>query len=63
MLLGFKPLHGTHSGSYLSGVLMETLVENNIEGRVFGLIIDNTSNNKTLAASLQQALLDGIIII
>ncbi|QKX61420.1 uncharacterized protein TRUGW13939_08568 [Talaromyces rugulosus] len=62
VLLGFKPLHGTHTGSYLSGVLMETLVENNIEDRVFGLTTDNASNNKALAASLQQALSDGVII-
>lgn len=41
---------------------METLVENNIEGRVFGLTTDNASNNKTLAASLQQDLSDDVII-
>lgn len=62
VLLGFKPLYGTHTGSYLSGVLLETLVEHNIEDRVFGLTTDNASNNKTLAASLQQALSDGVII-
>ncbi|KAG0153785.1 hypothetical protein PDIDSM_2440 [Penicillium digitatum] len=33
VLLGFKPLHGTHTGSYLSSVLIETLVEHNIEDK------------------------------
>lgn len=62
VLLGFKPLYGTHTGSNLSGVLMETLLEHNIEDRVFGLTTDNASNNKTLVASLQQALSDGVIV-
>ncbi|KAG0157822.1 hypothetical protein PDIDSM_5332, partial [Penicillium digitatum] len=62
VLLGFKPLHGTHTGSYLSSVLIETLVEHNIEDKVFGLTTDNASNNKTLATALQQALSDGTII-
>ncbi|KAG0158421.1 hypothetical protein PDIDSM_5935 [Penicillium digitatum] len=62
VLLGFKPLHGTHTGSYLSSVLIETLVEHNIEDKVFGLTTDNASNNKTLATALQQALSDDTII-
>ncbi|KAG0152996.1 hypothetical protein PDIDSM_1955 [Penicillium digitatum] len=33
VLLGFKPLHGTHTGSYLRSVLIETLVEHNIEDK------------------------------
>lgn len=62
VLLGFKPLYGTHTGSNLSGVLMEILLEHNIEDRVFGLTTDNASNNKTLVVSLQQALSDGVIV-
>ncbi|KAG0161703.1 hypothetical protein PDIDSM_4971 [Penicillium digitatum] len=62
VLLGFKPLHGTHTGSYLRSVLIETLVEHNIEDKVFGLTTDNASNNKTLATALQQALSDDTII-
>ncbi|KAG0156345.1 hypothetical protein PDIDSM_3523 [Penicillium digitatum] len=60
VLLGFKPLHGTHTGSYLSSVLIETLVEHNIEDKVFGLTTDNASNNKTLATALQQAFRDKV---
>ncbi|KAG0158397.1 hypothetical protein PDIDSM_5911 [Penicillium digitatum] len=61
VLLGFKPLHGTHTGSYLSSVLIETLVEHNIEDKVFGLTTDNASNNKTLATALQQAFLNQLL--
>ncbi|CRL31203.1 unnamed protein product [Penicillium camemberti] len=52
VLLRFKPLYSIHTGSYLSSVLIETLVEHNIEDKVFGLTTDNVSNNKTLATAL-----------
>jgi len=57
VLLGFKPLHGTHTGANLSAVLMETLTEHKIKDRVFGLTTDNASNNKTLVKAIQQSLL------
>jgi hypothetical protein len=63
VLLGFKPLHGAHTGANLSNVLLETLIEHNLEVRVFGLTTDNASNNKTLFDSLQQGLSDGVIIV
>ena len=63
VLLDFKPIHGTHSGVNLSNALMETLLEHGIEDRVFGLTADNASNNKTLVESLQQVLIEGVIII
>ncbi|KAG0156960.1 hypothetical protein PDIDSM_4143 [Penicillium digitatum] len=47
---------------YIVSVLIETLVEHNIEDKVFGLTTDNASNNKTLATALQQALSDDTII-
>jgi hypothetical protein len=56
VLLGFKPVYGSHTGANLSGVLLQTLMEHNIEGRVFGITTDNASNNKTLVTSLQQSL-------
>lgn len=46
----------------LSSVVLQTLMEHNLESRVFGLTTDNASNNKTLVDSLQQALSDGVII-
>ena len=63
MLLGFKPLYGAHSGVNLSNVLLKTLLEHNLETRFFGLATDNASNNKTLVDSIQQALLDGVIVV
>ncbi|KAJ5120790.1 uncharacterized protein N7515_010178 [Penicillium bovifimosum] len=63
VLLGFKPLHGTHSGTNLSSVLMKTLTEYGIKHRVFGLTTDNASNNKTLIDTLQQSLPNDINII
>jgi hypothetical protein len=63
VLLGFKPVYGTHSGSNLSRILLETLLEHKLEARVFGLTADNASNNKTLTESLQQALPDGAILV
>jgi hypothetical protein len=57
LLLGSKPLYGTHSGANLSAVLIKTLTEHKIQDQIFGLTTDNASNNKTLVASLQQSLL------
>ena len=63
VLLGFKPLYGAHTGANLSNVLLETLTDHDLEARVFGLTMDNASNNKTLFDSLQQGLTDGAIIV
>lgn len=63
VLLGFKPLSGSHTGNNLSEVLMKTLTDHGIEDRIFGLTTDNASNNRTLVESLQQALPNDITII
>jgi hypothetical protein len=63
VLLGFKPLRGAHTGSNMSSVLLETLMEYKIQDRVFGLITDNTLNNKTLVDSLQQVLSNDVNLI
>jgi hypothetical protein len=63
VLLGFKPVSGSHSGSNLSNVLLDTLLEYQITDRIFGITADNASNNKTLVDTLQQALPDNINII
>jgi hypothetical protein len=55
-VLGFKPLSGAHTGANMSGILLETLIDHNIQDRIFGLTTDNASDNKTLVDSLQQAL-------
>lgn len=48
VLLGFKPLHGAHTGNNLSSVILQTLNDHKVQNRVFGLTTDNASNNKTL---------------
>ncbi|KAJ5557712.1 hypothetical protein N7513_003298 [Penicillium frequentans] len=63
VLLGFKPLYGTHSGANLSAVLLETLTQHKIKDRVFGLTTDNASNNKTLVDTLQQSLSGDVHVI
>ena len=63
VLLGFKPLHGAHTGSNMSSVVLETLKNHQIQDKVFGLTSNNASNNKILADSLQQALADNVKII
>lgn len=62
VLLGFKPLYRPHTGVNLSSIILQTLIEHNLESRVFGLTTDNASNNKTMLDSLQQALPDDVII-
>lgn len=63
VLLGFEPLHGTHSGVYLSGVLQGVLQQHGIEDRVLAITTDNASNNKTLIQRLQQSIPAEITII
>ena len=63
VLLGFEPLHGSHTGAYLSKVLQDVLQQHNIETRVFAITTDNASNNMTLVKSLQQAMPEETTII
>jgi hypothetical protein len=48
VLLGFEPLHGTHTGANLSIVLLEKLQKHEIINQVLTITTDNTSNNNTL---------------
>lgn len=56
ILLGFEPLHGAHTGSYLSTVLLELLQKHRIEDRVLTVTTDNASNNSTLLDSIRGTL-------
>lgn len=55
ILLGFEPLHGTHSGVNLSSVLLKLLEQYNIVDRVLAITTDNASNNGTLVDSFQDS--------
>jgi hypothetical protein len=54
LLLRFKPLHGTHLGINLSAILFQLLQKYNLTNRVLVFTTDNTSNNNTLVASIQE---------
>ncbi|KAJ5460955.1 uncharacterized protein N7458_002507 [Penicillium daleae] len=56
LLLGFKPLYGSHTGAYLSTVLLDLLEKHRITKRVLTITTDNASNNGTLLGSLQEAI-------
>lgn len=56
ILLGFEPLHGTHTGGNLSTVLFQLLQKHQIEDRVLTITTDNASNNSTLVESIQDSL-------
>jgi hypothetical protein len=55
ILLGFEPLHGTHSGVNLSSVLLGILQQHQIVDRVLAITTDNASNNNTLMSSIQES--------
>jgi hypothetical protein len=55
ILLGFEPLYGSHTGAYLSTVLLNLLEKHEITNRVLTITTDNASNNSTLLDSLQEA--------
>ncbi|KAG2000826.1 hypothetical protein GB937_010790 [Aspergillus fischeri] len=56
ILLGFEPLHGTHTGVNLSSVLLDLLQKHGIEDRVLTVTTNNASNNSTLVESIQDSL-------
>lgn len=54
LLLSFEPLQGSHTGAYLSTVLLNLLKKHRITERVLTITTDNASNNGTLLGSLQE---------
>lgn len=57
MLLGFKPLHGPHTGINLSDILHQLLKERKLLDRIFSVTTDNATNNETLIRALQEKLI------
>jgi hypothetical protein len=56
VLLGFEPVHGSHTGADLSTILFDLLQTHHLEGRVLTMTTDNASNNNTLHDSIKGAL-------
>lgn len=56
LLLGFEPIYGSHTGAYLSTILLDLLEQHQITKRVLTITTDNASNNGTLLGSPQEAI-------
>lgn len=56
ILLGFEPLHGTHSGVNLGATVFSLLEKHGIVNRVLAVITDNASNNTTMVESIQESI-------
>lgn len=54
VLLGFEPLHGSHSGAHLSETVIRILQKHGIDNRVLSITTDNASNNGTMMAGVQE---------
>ena len=48
VLLGFEPLHGSHTGSNLSTTVSQILEEYGIAERILSITTDNATNNNTM---------------
>lgn len=56
ILLGFEPLHGSHSSANLSAILFDLLQQYDIIDRVLSITTDNASNNLTLIESMHDSI-------
>ena len=45
ILLGFEPIHGSHTGVNLGAILFPLLQKHEVEARVLTITTDNASNN------------------
>ena len=54
VLLGFEPLHGPHTGSNLSSVVINILEKHQITDRILSITTDNATNNNTMINSIQE---------
>ena len=52
VLLGFKPLEGTHSGENLALVLSTILKQHQIINRIIAITTDNTLNNNIIIVKI-----------
>lgn len=52
MLLGFKLLHGPHTGNNLSDILHRLLEERKLLDCIFSVTTDNATNNDTIIRAL-----------
>lgn len=55
-LLGFEPLQGSHTGSYLGSVVTSILEKHSLSDRGLSVTTDNATNNNTMMLTLQDEL-------
>lgn len=53
VLLGFEPLHGSHTGCNLSTIVIGILQKHSIADRVLSITTDNAAKNNTMMTSIQ----------
>ncbi|KAJ5807732.1 hypothetical protein N7474_009001 [Penicillium riverlandense] len=54
VLLGFEPLHGSHTGGNLSKTVIQILQQHSVANRVSSITTDNASNNNTMITGVQE---------
>lgn len=56
VLLGFKPLYGSHTGENLSKTVLQLLEDHGIADRVLSVTTDNASSNNSMIESIQEVI-------
>ncbi|EAU36853.1 predicted protein [Aspergillus terreus NIH2624] len=58
IILGFRPVSGSHTGETLAAIVLSVLHKHNLCHRLLGVTTDNASNNSTMFSSLTEQLRD-----
>lgn len=56
VLLGFEPLHGSHTGENLSKTVLQLLQDHGISDRVLSVTTDNATSNNSMMESIQEVI-------
>jgi hypothetical protein len=56
VLLGFEPLHGSHTGENLSKTVLQLLEDHGIADRVLSVTTDNATSNDSMMESIQEVI-------
>lgn len=56
VLLGFRPVAGSHTGENLAEIVLEVLQKHHLTHRLLGVTTDNASNNSTMFSAIASEL-------
>lgn len=56
IILGFRPVSGSHTGESLAAIVLSVLHKHNLCNRLLGVTTDNASNNNTMFSALTKQL-------